>query len=186
MTSDTGRAATGAPLPATTDATTDGTTGAAASRAAATVPGATEACLSFQVRHAWLSMRSVIATALATHDLSVAQYASLLKLAEEPGLSPAGIARGMASTRQAANQMLTGLERAGLIERAPHPRDRRSQRVFLTEAGVERLRAAAPAVAAAEQVLEADVPAADRAVVRAWLTRMARASSPSVEEIPTA
>jgi DNA-binding MarR family transcriptional regulator len=144
-----------------------------------------EECLAFLVRHAWLSMRTVIAAVLAEHDLSVAQYASLLKLADEPGLSPAAIARAMASTRQAANQMLAGLERAGLIERTPHPSDRRTQRFFLTAAGAERLRAAAPAVRAVEQDLEAGVSPDEAAVVRAWLVRMARASSPSVEEFPT-
>jgi len=145
----------------------------------------TEDCISFLVRQAWLSMRTVIAAALAEHELSVAQYASLLTLAEQPGLSPANVARCVASTRQAANQLLTGLERAGLVERAPHPSDRRSQRIFLTSAGAERLRAAAPAVRAAEASLEAGLDLGEATAARAWLRRMAAASAPSVEELPT-
>jgi DNA-binding MarR family transcriptional regulator len=91
----------------------------------------------------------------------------------------------VASTRQAANQLLTGLERAGLVERAPHPSDRRSQRIFLTSAGAERLRAAAPAVRAAEASLEAGLDLGEATAARAWLRRMAAASAPSVEELPT-
>src|SRR5687767_2570102 len=44
-----------------------------------------QGCSTFQVRHAWLSMRAVVADALLAHDLSVAQFASLLILADSPG-----------------------------------------------------------------------------------------------------
>jgi DNA-binding MarR family transcriptional regulator len=139
----------------------------------------TEWCLSFLVRHAWLSMRTVVAGALAQHGLSVAQYASLMILEEAPGLTVADVAR------QSANEMLSGLERSGLIERRPHPRDRRAQQIFLTEAGRERLRAANPSVQAVEAELEAGFSPSEQAIARAWLVRMAEATTPSPEEIPT-
>lgn len=148
-------------------------------------PG-TEACLSFLVRHAWLSMRAVVAEALATHDLSVAQFASLLILDEAPGLTVADIGRKVSSTRQAANEMLAGLERAGLLERRAHPTDRRAQQVFLTSAGHDRLKAAAPAVTAVEARLEEGFSEAERAVVRRWLTTMTLAGTPHGEEFSTA
>lgn len=142
--------------------------------------------LSFLVRHAWLSMRSVIAEALVEHGLSVAQYASLMLLDESPGLSVADIARKVASTRQSANEMLGGLERAGLVERRPHPHDRRARQLQLTAAGRERLRAAHPSVRAVEARLAAADAPSEREIIRAWLTRMAVCSTPSTEEIPTA
>jgi DNA-binding MarR family transcriptional regulator len=145
----------------------------------------TEWCLSFLVRHAWLSMRTVVAGALAQHGLSVAQYASLMILDEAPGLTVADVARKVSSARQSANEMLTGLERSGLIERRPHPRDRRAQQIFLTEAGRERLRAANPSVQAVEAELEAGFSPSEQAVARAWLVRMAEATTPTPEEIPT-
>lgn len=148
-------------------------------------PG-TEWCLSFLVRHAWLSMRGVVAEALAAHDLSVAQFASLLILDEAPGLTVAEIGRKVSSTRQAANEMLAGLERAGLLERRAHPTDRRAQQVFLTPAGHERLKAAAPAVTAVEAGLEQGFTDAERAVVRRWLTTMTLAGTPQGEEFSTA
>jgi DNA-binding MarR family transcriptional regulator len=145
----------------------------------------TDRCLSFLVRHAWLSMRTVVAEALAEHGLSVAQFATLLKLDEEPGMTVADVARTMSSARQSANQLLAGLERSGLVERRPHPRDRRAQQTFLTVGGRERLHAAIPAVRAVEASLEQGFSAGEREVARAWLQRMAGAASPGEEEIPT-
>lgn len=147
-------------------------------------PG-TEGCLSFLVRHAWLSMRGVVAEVLTAHGLSVAQFGSLMLLDEEPGITVAELARKVSSTRQSANEMLGGMERAGLIERQPHPTDRRAQQVFLTGAGRDRLRAATPEVLAVEARLESDFSAADRAVVRRWLTTMTQAGDAHGEEIPT-
>lgn len=142
--------------------------------------------MSFLVRHAWLSMRGVVAEALAAHGLSVAQFGSLILIEEEPGLSVAELARKVSSTRQSANEMLTGLERAGLVERHPHPTDRRAQQVFMTEAGRARLLAATPDVITVEADLEGDFSPAERAVVRRWLTTMASAGTPHGEEFSTA
>jgi DNA-binding MarR family transcriptional regulator len=144
-----------------------------------------EQCLSFLVRHAWLSMRTVVAGALGEHGLSVAQYGTLLIVEEQPGVTVAEIARKVGSARQSANELLTGLERAGLVERRSHPRDRRAQQIFLTDAGQERLAAATPAVQEAEGQLESEFSAADRTAVRGWLTRMAQAANPFAEELPT-
>ena len=129
-------------------------------------------CVTFLVRHAWLSMRSAVAVALAEHELSVPQYGTLLMLSHQPGRTIAEIARKVGTARQSANELITGLERAGLIERQPNPTDKRSQLVYLTEGGKARLAAAGPAVRAVEAELEADLTAADRAAARSWLQRM--------------
>jgi DNA-binding MarR family transcriptional regulator len=143
-----------------------------------------DSCSTFLVRHAWLALRGVIAEALVEHELSVAQYASLLMLDESPGLSVADVARKVSTARQSANEMLTGLERAGLVERRPHPNDKRSQQIFLTDAGQARLDLATPAVRAVEARLSSGFTAAEIAVVNAWLSRMTEASTVG-EEIPT-
>ena len=141
-------------------------------------------CSTFLVRHAWLALRGVVAEALVQHDLSVAQFASLLILDEEPGLSVADVARKVSTARQSANEMLGGLERAGLVERRPHPSDRRTQQIFLTDAGRQRLAEAVPTVQAVEARLSAGFSAEELAVVSAWLVRMTAASAGG-EEIPT-
>jgi DNA-binding MarR family transcriptional regulator len=141
--------------------------------------------VTFLVRHAWLSMRTVVAAELIEHGLSVAQYGTLLMLDEETGPTIAEVARKVGSARQSANELITGMERAGLVERRAHPRDRRSQQVFLTDAGRDRLAAATPAVRRVEAQLEAEFTASDRAAARTWLTRMVDSAIPSAEEFST-
>ncbi|TDU90242.1 DNA-binding MarR family transcriptional regulator [Kribbella voronezhensis] len=135
-------------------------------------------CVTFLVRHAWLSMRSAVAAALAEHELSVPQYGTLLILSDQPGCTIAEIGRKVGTARQSANELITGMERAGLIERQANPNDRRSQLVHLTAGGKSRLAAARPAVRAVEQELEADFSAADREAARAWLQRMVNTEVP--------
>lgn len=135
-------------------------------------------CVTFLVRHAWLSMRAVLAAVLAEHELSVQQYGTLLVLREWPGRTIAEVGRKVGTARQSANELITGMERAGLIERRSNPADRRSQQVYLTEAGQSRLAAATPAVRAAERDLEAGFSSADRAAARAWLGRMVNTEVP--------
>jgi DNA-binding MarR family transcriptional regulator len=144
-----------------------------------------DVCSTFLVRHAWLSLRGVVAEALVQHDLSVAQFASLMLLEQTPGMSVADVARKVSTARQSANEMLTGLERAGLVERRPHPTDRRSQQIFLTAAGQARLDEAIPAVLAVEARLSEGFTATELAVVKAWLDRMTAATTTEGEEIPT-
>jgi DNA-binding MarR family transcriptional regulator len=143
------------------------------------------ACSTFLVRHAWLTLRGVVAEALVEHELSVAQFASLLLLDESPGMSVADVARKVSTARQSANEMLTGLERAGLVERRPHPSDRRSQQILLTDAGRARLGEAVPAVQAVEARLSSGFTPEELAVVNAWLQRMTQAPAAETEEIPT-
>ena len=146
-----------------------------------------DACSTFHVRHAWLSLRGLVADELTGHQLSVAQFASLLMLEKSPGLTVADVARAVSTARQSANEMLGGLEQAGLVERRPHPTDRRSQQVFLTEAGRARLAEALPTVQALEARLSAGFTPEQLAVVDAWLTRMIQAASVpgAPEEIAT-
>jgi DNA-binding MarR family transcriptional regulator len=134
-----------------------------------------DGCMTFLVRHAWLRMRSTLAEALVEHGLSVQQYGTLLCVREDPGLTIADVGRVVGTTRQSANELITGMERAGLIERRPNPKDRRTQQVHLTAAGARRLAEATPAIRKVEDELEASFSSADRATARAWLAHMVEA-----------
>ncbi len=128
-----------------------------------------EGTLTFWVRSVWLSMRAAVGNDLKELGLSTSQYATLMIVDEQPGQSNADIARKVTSTRQAANEMLAGLERDGLIERLPNPRDRRTQQIKITEAGRERLAQARAVAARREAALEAGFTEDQRKIVRAWL-----------------
>lgn len=137
-----------------------------------------EGALAFLVRSAWLGMRTAIGAELKEFGLSTSQYATLMIVQDHPGLSNADIGRKVSSSRQSANQMLAGLERDGLIERLPHPDDRRTQQIQITEAGRALLKQARIAVARREAELEAGFSQEQRAAVRAWLEGIAEACAP--------
>ncbi|WP_327140300.1 MarR family winged helix-turn-helix transcriptional regulator [Nocardia sp. NBC_01327] len=135
--------------------------------------------LTFMVRTVWLTMRAAIGEELKAFGLSTSQYATLMMTDSHPGLSVADIAREVASSRQAANEMLGGLEAEGLIERSPHPTDRRTHQIHVTESGRKRLAAARIAVAARESELEARFTPEQQASIRDWLAGLAEACAES-------
>jgi DNA-binding MarR family transcriptional regulator len=131
--------------------------------------------LTFMVRKVWLNMRSAIGEELKAFGLSTSQYATLMMAAAQPGMSVADIAREVASSRQAANEMLSGLELEGLIERRPHPSDRRTHQIHVTESGRALLAAARSAVARREAELEAAFTPEQREATRDWLEGISEA-----------
>lgn len=135
----------------------------------------TDGVLSFLIRHTWLSMRAVVEDELAEFGLSVAQFATLLMIDDEPDLTVAEVARHVGSTRQSANEMVAGLEAEGLVSRTPHPTDGRKHTLALTASGQEKVGLALPAVQAREEALEAAVPAGQREAVRAWMLAISAA-----------
>ncbi|WP_207401236.1 MarR family winged helix-turn-helix transcriptional regulator [Actinomadura roseirufa] len=133
-----------------------------------------DGALAFLVRSAWLGMRAAIGAELKEFGLTTPQYATLMIVQDHPGLSNADVGRKVSSSRQSANEMLAGLERDGLIERAPHPADRRTQQIQITEDGRALLRRARIAVARREAELEAGFSPEQRAAARAWLEGIAK------------
>ncbi|WP_242910513.1 MarR family winged helix-turn-helix transcriptional regulator [Actinomadura terrae] len=131
--------------------------------------------LAFAVRTVWFHMRAAIGEELKAFGLSTAQYATLMMTQAHPGMSVADIARHVASTRQAANEMLAGLEAQGLVERHPNPSDRRSHQIHITDSGRERLAEARVAVARREAELEAAFTSEQRSAARDWLDGVATA-----------
>ncbi|WP_320671143.1 MarR family winged helix-turn-helix transcriptional regulator [Patulibacter defluvii] len=81
---------------------------------------------------------------LAAHDLTLSDYDVLVQLVQAPErrLRPVELSRAVLLTRSGITRLVAGLERHGLVERIPAPGDRRGQLVALTEAGLERVRAA--------------------------------------------
>ncbi|MFG1796944.1 MarR family winged helix-turn-helix transcriptional regulator [Nocardia sp. NPDC049149] len=131
--------------------------------------------LTFMVRKVWLDMRAAIGAELKEFGLSTSQYATLMMTQAHPGMSVADIAREVSSTRQAANEMLGGLEAEGLIERRPNPTDRRVHQIHITEAGRARFTEARKAVVRREAELESAFTPEQRETVRDWMEGMSEA-----------
>jgi DNA-binding MarR family transcriptional regulator len=129
-------------------------------------------------RRAWRAMSEIVLDhdrKVAVSDalgLSWARVLVLRRLAAQP-LTLRALAERMASDPPYVTLMVDDLEERGLVQRRPHPEDRRAKLVQLTAAG----RAAA---ARADAILDEppaalrDVPAQDLAALLRVLERLAR------------
>jgi DNA-binding MarR family transcriptional regulator len=105
----------------------------------------------YLIKRAQMVLHDAMADALGSHDLTVTQFAVLLALDEEPGLSNADLARRAFVTPQSMYAVLQELERLQLVVRSPHPQHRRVLQAALTGAGRRTLTSAATAVDAIEE-----------------------------------
>jgi DNA-binding MarR family transcriptional regulator len=128
-------------------------------------------------RRAWRAMSDVVldsnrkVAASEALGLSFARVRALRRLAAQP-LTLRALAEGLAADPPYATLIVDDLEERGLVQRMPHPEDRRAKLVQLTASG----RAAA---ARADEILDEpppelrDVPAADLAALLRVLERLA-------------
>jgi len=92
------------------------------------------------------SVNRAFAAALADAGGTLPTWLILLELKREPRRTQHELARAVGIEGATLTRHLDALEDAGLVERAPHPDDRRATRVELTaegEATFQRLRRAA-------------------------------------------
>jgi DNA-binding MarR family transcriptional regulator len=94
--------------------------------------------------------RRTVTDAISSHGATSSQLSLMNRLAREPGLSGAELARRSLVTPQAAQLGLTMLERRGWVERRPDPAHKRILRSYLTAEG-ERVRMACVADAMRSQ-----------------------------------
>lgn len=111
----------------------------------------TLARVGYLIKRAQTVLHDAMADALGPLDLTVTQYAVLIALDEEPGLSNADLARRAFVTPQSMFAVLQELERRQLVVRRPHPQHQRVLQAGLTAAGRRTLRSAAAAVDAIEE-----------------------------------
>jgi DNA-binding MarR family transcriptional regulator len=105
----------------------------------------------YLIKRAQMVLHDAMADALRSLDLTVTQYAVLIALDEEPGLSNADLARRTFVTPQSMNAVLHDLERLQLVVRNPHPQHQRVLQAALTGTGRRTLTSAAAAVDAIEE-----------------------------------
>lgn len=105
--------------------------------------------------------------------LTTAQYAALYNLRRHPGASSAELARLSFVTPQTMVRIVSGLERAGLVRRAPSPAHRRVLQARLTSKGASALRQAQQRVDAIHAHMLHGIPPAETERLLDWLTRIA-------------
>jgi DNA-binding MarR family transcriptional regulator len=79
--------------------------------------------------------RVAAAQLLGEVGLHPGQEALLMELWQDDGRTQAELAEALAVEPPTITKMLQRMEAAGLVQRKPHPDDRRAQRVFLTARG---------------------------------------------------
>ena len=110
--------------------------------------------ISYVIARLERAVRKEIGRLVGPRGLSVAQYTTLSILRSRTGLSNAQLARRLWVTPQSMNEVISALERGGLIERVPDVGNRRILRTALTEHGRETLEACdADILAMEEQML---------------------------------
>ncbi len=104
-----------------------------------------DTCLCLHVQRAARALARRFDEALRPHGLTNGQFSLLMSLnrPEPPPMGP--VAELLAMDRTTLTAMLKPLQRRGLVDIAPAPKDRRGKRLNLTEAGREKLIAALPA-----------------------------------------
>ena len=117
----------------------------------------------------------------AEHGLTINDYEALLLLsrAENRSMRRVDLASDLVLTASGVTRLLDGLEAAGLVERGSCASDARVTYAVLTDAGAERLRAAACShVAAIRTLFEERFDADELATLVALLSRLPGAAEP--------
>jgi DNA-binding MarR family transcriptional regulator len=104
--------------------------------------------------------------------LAPAQFAVLLELWEEDGLTQGQLVRRLAVEQATMANTLLRMERDGLITREPHPRDRRASVVRITRHALDLKE---PATAAAASVNRQALDGLDAEAVEGFVETMRRA-----------
>ena len=132
--------------------------------------------------HAQLT-RTLEGELVAAHDLPLPSYEVLLHLAEASSrrLRMTELADRVLLSRSGLTRLVDRLERDGLVERASCPNDARGTHAVLTDAGLNRLREAAPTHlrGVAEHVIDRLTPA-EVAQLKTLMDKLLVAGGPEV------
>jgi DNA-binding MarR family transcriptional regulator len=137
--------------------------------------------VTYLVKQLELAVRQGIDRSVRRYGLTTPQYNALSVLGRHPGMSSAQLARRSFVTPQAANEMVSALERKGLIVRHADARNHRVLELRLTSAGATTLELCNDDVAELEGRMLADVSPEAAAQLRALL----EACLAAVRDIPT-
>lgn len=128
--------------------------------------------LGYHLRRAQVAMFQSFAAAMEPFGISPGQLGVLVIISENPGLNQTRLAAALGIDRSTMVGVLDGLEKRGLVRRAPSPTDRRSHALGLTEAGGRLLAELRPSLEAHERHIARDLTAAERETLIRLLSRV--------------
>jgi DNA-binding MarR family transcriptional regulator len=141
-------------------------------------PSSTQS-VGYLLKRAQGALNAALTEALAGSGVTLPQYAVLVALDEEPGLSNADLARRAFVTPQTMNQVLRELEDEQLVVRRPHAVHRRVRQAHLTTGGQQILRGCRQAAETIEARMLAGLPLEQQRQFALTLRRCAEALATS-------
>ncbi len=102
--------------------------------------GGSPALTLYLVKRLELAIRRELDATVRKRNLTTLQYTALSVLKDRPAISSAQLSRRSFVSSQAGNEMVSILERKGLIERGTNSSNKKVLEIFLTERGHEILR----------------------------------------------
>ncbi len=138
-------------------------------------PAAPAPSLLYVVKQLELAIRAHLDVLLKDSGVTALQYTALSVLERTPTMSAADLARHSFVRAQSSADLISALERRGLIERAVDPANRRRLLISLTEEGKRFLAEYDPPVGELEERMLHDLGPADRRQLRSLLDSCRRA-----------
>ncbi len=109
---------------------------------------------------------------LIDHGITVQQFAVMMTVLETDGLSQTQIGRQFSAPAYTISRAIDHLERAGLLDRRPHPTSRRTHTIHATAAGHKLSPALLAIVQEVNAALVAPLDTAERDRFSALLTKL--------------
>ena len=133
-----------------------------------------DSAIGYAVGHAAARIKIALRRAFlaAGHDVTPDQWVVLYRLLENEGLTQVALGERTVKDKTTITRILDRLEARTLLTRRRAPDDRRSQRLYLTEAGRALAQALVPIVQAFADAAYADLTQADKAALRDILARI--------------
>jgi len=105
-------------------------------------------------------------------EFTPVQYAALVAISNHPGLDQTALCNEIALDRSTIGDVVSRLEKRGLINRTNGAADRRTKSLHLTAAGSRMIRDIEPAVAATQQLILAPLKASERSAFMQMLKHL--------------
>jgi MarR family transcriptional regulator, temperature-dependent positive regulator of motility len=120
----------------------------------------------------------VLSEVTEPEGLTPLEFAALASIDEAPGIDQRRLATRLAIDAVSAGQIVSALERNGLVERRVDPADRRARRLTLTRRGVRVRAHLRPLLLAAHDRILAPVSLRERAMLVDLLARVIEGNEP--------
>ena len=110
----------------------------------------------------------------AHHGIGMQEIRALSRIAEGEHVTPKALAESLELTTGTVTSLIDRLESAGLVERTPHPQDRRSLQLELTPQGATKMNSVYDAFEAQVQEAVSAVPEEQVRAANEYLAVVAR------------